>query len=228
MNVYILGYMLIALGIIITVSANIYVKSVYKKYIAITNSRKMTGFDVARKILDKNSLSAVHVVEVPGQLTDHYDPSRKVVRLSSSVFHEESISSMAIAAHEVGHALQDKDAYAFMRFRSALVPFVNLVSRVGYIAIIIGIIFGMSDIIYVAIGMELAILLFNLVTLPVEFDASSRALKELSSLGIARAEDSKACSKVLRAAALTYVASLVTVLLQLLRLVLISGGRRRD
>ena len=227
-DTYLFGYLLIFLGIIITISANIFVKSIYRKYIKINNSSKMTGFDVARKILDKNNLSMVHVVEVPGELSDHYDPARKVVRLSASVFHEETISSMAIAAHEVGHALQDDDAYAFMRFRSAMVPFVNFTSRIGYIAILIGFLFGIADIIYVAIGMELAVLLFNLVTLPVEFNASKRALKELKELSIARTEDIGGCSKVLKAAALTYVASLITVLLQLLRLLLIARGRHRD
>ena len=228
MDTYIIGYGLIFLGIIISVLANVFVKVTYKKYIEVSNSGRLTGFDVARKILDSNGLNDVHIVETSGLLSDHYDPTRKVVRLSSSIFHEESISSLAVAAHEVGHALQDKDNYMFMRIRSLLVPFVNFISRAGYISILIGLIFGMRDIIYIAIAMELAVLLFNLVTLPVEFNASSRALKQLKKLSIARSEDLNGAKKVLFAAALTYVASLVTVLLQLLRLLLIAGGRRRD
>ena len=228
MDTYIIGYILIFLGIIITVLANIFVKSVYRKYMAINNKRGLTGFDVARKILDKNNLKDIHIVEVPGELSDHYDPNRKVVRLSTSIFHEETISSIAVAAHEVGHALQDKDGYLFMRFRSFLVPFVNLISRVGYIAIIIGFLFGIGDVIYLAIGMELAVLLFNLITLPVEFNASSRALKQLQELALTDSDSLRGAKKVLAAAALTYVASLVTILLQLLRLVLIARGRNRD
>ena len=179
MDVYIIGYILIFLGIIISVIANLFVKITYKKYLNFENSKGLTGFDVARKILDKNNLQDIHIVEVRGYLTDHYDPNRKVVRLSSEVFHENSIASVAVAAHEVGHALQDANNYWFMKFRSFLVPFVNFISRAGYFAILIGIIFGYGSVIYIAIAMELATLLFQIVTLPVEFNASKRALLKI-------------------------------------------------
>lgn len=228
MDVYVIGYFLVILGIIISVFADLFIRITYKKYGKIQNSKGLTGFDTARKILDKNGLNDVHVVEVRGFLTDHYDPNRKVVRLSEGVFHDDAIASVAVSAHEVGHAIQDKENYFFMRFRSLLVPFVNFVSKAGYFAILIGIIFGYGNVIYLAIGMELAVLLFQLVTLPVELNASHRALKEVKNYGLATEEDLKGIRKVLIAAAFTYVASLVTILLQLLRLVLIAGNRNRD
>ena len=177
-----------------------------------------------------DGLYEVHVVEVRGFLTDHYDPNRKVVRLSSNVFHEESIASIAVAAHEVGHAIQDKENYLFMRFRSFLVPFVNFVSRAGYFAILIGFLFSYMNVIYIAIAMELAVLLFQIVTIPVEFNASRRAVKQLMKENLVLENSSDMCGakKVLVAAAFTYVASLVTILLQLLRLILLAGNRNRD
>lgn len=228
MGVYTFGYILIGIGVLISIGASLLVKSVYKKYSEVSNSKNLTGFDVARKILDFNGLRDVHIVEVGGELTDHYDPNRKVVRLSTMNFHEASISSVAVAAHECGHAIQDKTGYVFMRFRSFLVPFVNLVSRVGYFAVFIGLIFGYRDIIYLAIGMELAVLLFHLITLPVEFNASRRALKEIDRLNLVSSSEHRGAKNVLFAAALTYVASLITIVLQLLRLLLIARGRRRD
>lgn len=228
MDVYIIGYILIFLGIIISVIANLFVKITYKKYLNFENSKGLTGFDVARKILDKNNLQDIHVVEVRGYLTDHYDPNRKVVRLSSEVFHENSIASLAVAAHEVGHALQDANNYWFMKFRSFLVPFVNFISRAGYFAILIGIIFGYGSVIYIAIAMELATLLFQIVTLPVEFNASKRALLKIREYNLVTDDEYKGTKSVLFAAAFTYVASLVTILLQLLRLLLIAGSRRDD
>lgn len=228
MDVYIIGYILIFLGIIISVIANLFVKITYKKYLNFENSKGLTGFDVARKILDKNNLQDIHVVEVRGYLTDHYDPNRKVVRLSSEVFHENSIASVAVAAHEVGHALQDANNYWFMKFRSFLVPFVNFISRAGYFAILIGIIFGYGSVIYIAIAMELATLLFQIVTLPVEFNASKRALLKIREYNLVTDDEYNGTRSVLFAAAFTYVASLVTILLQILRLLLIVGSRRDD
>ena len=135
----------------------------------------MTGFEVARKILDENGLENIHIVEIKGNLTDHYDPSRKVVRLSTEIFNGSSIASTSVAAHECGHAIQDKDNYNFMRIRSKLVPIVNLSSKLGYLAIFIGFIFSLFDLAIFGIVLLLAMLLFELVTLPVEFDASKRA-----------------------------------------------------
>ena len=228
MSTYAIGYILIGIGILLSSLASLLVRATYKKYSEIGSIKKLTGFDTARKILDSNGLNDVHIVEVKGNLTDHYDPIRKVVRLSTLNFHEESIASIAVAAHECGHAIQDKNKYLFMKIRSSLVPFVNFVSRAGYFAILIGLFLGRANIIYIAIGMELATLLFHLVTLPVEFNASYRALKQIESLNLVTSDEYKGAKKVLTAAALTYVASMITIVLQLLRLLLIAGGRNRD
>jgi len=158
-------------------------------------------------------------------LTDHYDPRRKVVRLSTDVYHKESISSVAVAAHECGHAIQDKDNYTFMRIRAALVPFVNFSSYAGYIAIVIGVIAGLTNLIWLGIMFEVVILLFQLVTLPVEIDASKRALRELESMGTLNSEELQNGKMVLISAAMTYVAGVATALLELLRLILIYGKR---
>lgn len=228
MDYYILSNLCIILGIILTLGAQIGINMAMKKYKAIKNSKKITGFEVARKILDSNGLSDVHVVETGGILSDHYDPSRKVVRLSHDVFHGESVASVAVASHECGHALQDKDNYSFMRFRSFLVPFVNFSSKFGYIAIVIGLIFGLMDLAWVGIALELIILLFQLITLPVEFDASKRAGVEIKKYNLVTNTEAKGAKSMLRAAAFTYVASVCTNLLQILRLVLIVAGNDRD
>lgn len=228
MDYYVLSNLCIILGIVLTLGAQIGVNMAMKKYKAVKNSKKITGFEVARKILDSNGLNDVHVVETEGILSDHYDPSRKVVRLSHDVFHGESVASVAVASHECGHALQDKDNYSFMRFRSFLVPFVNFSSKFGYIAIVIGLIFGLMDLAWVGIALELIILLFQLVTLPVEFDASKRAGVEIKKYNLVTNTEAKGAKSMLRAAAFTYVASVCTNLLQILRLVLIVAGNDRD
>ena len=188
----------------------------------------MTGQEVARKILDENGLKEVYVTEVRGNLTDHYDPGRKVIRLSTDIFHGTTIASASVAAHEVGHALQDKENYSFMKFRSMMFPLVNISSYGGYFAIIIGIIFGIIDLIWLGIALEIIILLFQLVTLPVEFNASSRAKEKLKQYDLLDSNELEGSSKMLRAAALTYVASVITTLLQVLRLVIMFTGRRND
>lgn len=228
MDYYLLGNLCIIVGIIITLAAQIGVNVTIKHHKQIKNKKGFTGFDVARKILDQNGLQSVHVVETEGVLSDHYDPSRKVVRLSHDIFHGDSVSALAVAAHECGHAIQDKENYTFMRFRSFLVPFVNLSSRFGYFAILIGLIFGLMDLAWVGIALELVILLFQLVTLPVEINASKRARIQIESLSMADKKEVSGVRKVLTAAAFTYVASLLTNLLQILRLVLIVAGNDRD
>lgn len=228
MGYYELGIWCILLGVIITIAAQIGVSVSTKKYKAIKNVKGLTGFDVARKILDSNGLNDVHVVEIGGILSDHYDPSRKVVRLSHDIFHGDSVASIAVASHECGHALQDKDNYSFMRFRSFLVPFVNFSSKFGYFAILIGLIFGFTDLAWIGIALELVILLFQLITLPVEFNASKRAGVEIKKYNLVTKEEAKGAKNVLTAAAFTYVASVATNLLQILRLVLIVAGNDRD
>ena len=213
------------LGFIIVLWAQYNVTSNYKKYLKHSVKSRLTGQEVARKILDANGLKNVHVVETKGELTDHYDPSRKVVRLSSAIFHEESISSIGVAAHECGHAIQDKEGYTFMRIRSALVPFVNLVSYLGYFGLVISILAGLTGYLKISILILAVTILFQLVTLPVEFDASKRAKEQLISLGLIDKTEHEQVSQVLFAAALTYVASLISNLLQLLRLVIILNDR---
>ncbi|MDR4888696.1 Zn-dependent protease [Bacillus sp. HNG] len=217
-----------ALIIIIPIYAQIKVKSAYKKYSQIPSSSGMTGAEVARRILDQNGLYDVRIEETPGLLSDHYDPRSKVVRLSTNNYYGNSIAGAAVAAHEVGHAIQDQQDYAFLRFRHALVPVANIGSNFSWILIIAGIIFTMSNLILVGIIFMAAAVLFQLVTLPVEFNASSRAMNEIVSAGVIRNDEERETKKVLNAAALTYVAAAAVAVLELLRLILIYTGMTRE
>ena len=228
MDNYYISQLLIFAGIAISLCAQIYVSSSYKKYKKISSKKGLSGFEVAQKILENNGLDNIYVTEVRGTLSDHYDPNRKVIRLSTEVFHGDSIASASVAAHEVGHAIQDKEGYSFMRFRALMFPLVRISSYGGYIAILIGFIFGLLDLIWLGIAMEIIILLFQLITLPVEFDASNRAKKELKKLNILTEKELNSSSSMLTAAALTYVASVLTTMLQILRLILLVNGRRRN
>lgn len=212
-------------GIIITLGAQLFVTSVYNKYKKIGNKKGLTGFEVARKILDKNGLSNIHVVETKGVLSDHYDPSRKVVRLSTDIFHGDSIASISVAAHEVGHAIQHKNNYLFIKIRGILFPIVNIGSKLGYFAIIIGLFAGLTDLLWLGIISLIILLVFELVTLPVEFDASRRAKAELKKEKLIENDEIEKSSNMLNAAALTYVAALITTLLEIARLVLIARDR---
>lgn len=214
-------YLLFFISFAITLVAQILVSARYSKYSKILNSKGMTGFDVAKKILEKNGLGDIYVVETKGYLSDHYDPGHNVIRLSHGVFHGESLSAAAIAAHEVGHAIQKKQGNFFMKIRSFIFPIVNFSSKFGYIAILIGLIFGYMRLFYLGIFMLFVILFFQLVTLPVEFDASRKAMANLEKYNILLADEKRGARKVLVAAALTYVASLVTTLLEILRLLLV-------
>ena len=226
MDSYLINYGLIILGFIITLMAQIYVSSSYSKYKIVKHKNRMTGFEVARKILDENGLQDIHIVEIKGNLTDHYDPSRKVVRLSSDIFNGSSIASTSVAAHECGHAIQDKEDYKFMKMRSKLVPIVNLSSKLGYFAIFIGFIFGLLDLVIFGIVLLISILLFELITLPVEFDASNKAGKQINKLKLLEGKEKSQSKTMLNAAALTYVASVITTILQILRLFLIASNRK--
>ena len=214
---------LMVISIIITLAAQSYVSNSYRKYKRIKTKSNLSGAETARKILDNNGLENVHVVETKGMLSDHYDPKRKVVRLSSDIFHKENIASVAVAAHEVGHAIQDKVGYNFMKIRSILVPIVNVGSNLGYGAIFIGFIMGLSDLVWVGIVMLMILLFFQLITLPVELDASRRANIELNK--IIDKKEIKMTKSMLNAAAMTYVAALATTLLQILRLILMANRR---
>lgn len=218
-------YILVLIGFLITLIAQIFVNSSYKKYKKVNTKSGLQGFEVARRILDMNGLHNVDVVETKGELTDHYDPTRKVVRLSTDIFHGATVASSSVAAHECGHAVQDKEGYFFLRLRASLVPVVNISSKVGYFAIVIGLLFGALNLAWLGIFLELAILFFQLITLPVEFDASRRAAEFLKKEALIEAREQSGSKKMLNAAALTYVASLVATLLQVLRLVLIVSSR---
>lgn len=221
------GYLIyIALLLIIPIWAQMKVKSAYSKYSKIGTSSQMTGADVARKVLNDNGLFDVRIEEVRGQLSDHYDPREKVVRLSSDNYHGTSMASSAIAAHEVGHAIQDAEDYAFLRFRHALVPVASFGSNISYFLIFAGFIFGMLKLALVGIVFMSVAVLFQLVTLPVEFDASSRAMTQLVSTGIIRNDEERETKKVLDAAALTYVAAALVALLELVRFVLMFLASR--
>ena len=219
-------YMLLFISIAITLIAQILVSVRYSKYSKVNNGKGITGVEVAQSILKANGMDNVYVVETRGYLSDHFDPGQNVVRLSHDVFHGTSLSSAAIAAHEVGHAIQYKEGNFFMKLRRFIFPVVNLCSKFGYLAIFIGLIFGSLDLFYIGIVMLFAILFFQLVTLPVEFDASQRALVNLEKYNLLLKDERAGARKVLSAAALTYVAALVTTLLEIARLLLMVAGNR--
>ena len=224
---YFIYYGLTIVALLISGGASLFIKLTYNSNSKINNSKGILGKDAARKILDKNGLSNVDVESTSGYLSDHYDPTTKKVNLSSTNFGEASIAAVAVAAHECGHAIQDKVGFLLMRIRHALVPVVNLCSYAGYIAIAVGCLFSLLNLVWIGIIAEGAILLFQLVTLPVEIDASRRALKEIKSMGILESREYRRGKRVLIAAALTYVAGVLSALIQILRLLLMFT-RRRD
>lgn len=205
--------------------AQLKVMSSYNKYKKVENKMNITGQEVAQKILSNNGLSNVYVVETEGNLSDHYDPTRKVVRLSKDIFHGTSIAAMSIAAHEVGHAIQDKDGYFFMRVRSMIFPVVNIATQFSYIVLVIGIILGALDLVYLGIALTAMGLIFQIVTLPVEFDASRRAKIELEKTYNIEKTEQKGVARMLSAAAMTYVAGVLASALNILRLLMMV---RRD
>ena len=219
-------YLPIILGLIITSGAQLLIKIAYNNYSQIKNKKNLTGFDVARQILDKNDLKDILILETEGTLTDHYDPTKKVIKLSPNIYHGNTISSTSVAAHECGHAIQDKESYKPMRIRSTIVPTVNLTTKIGYIVIVIGFLFDYR-LVWIGTALLLAMLLFQIITLPVEFNASSRALKQIDNLNLLTTDEQKGAKKVLTAAALTYVASVLTTLLTILRYALMARSRRR-
>ncbi|KXA37346.1 putative neutral zinc metallopeptidase [Staphylococcus lugdunensis] len=204
------------------------VKSNYEKYSQVRSTSGKTGREVAEEILHANGIYDVEVVRGEGFLTDHYDPKKKVVCLSPANFDRPSVAGTAIAAHEVGHAIQHAQGYAFLRFRTALVPFANIGSSLSYMLVLLGIVlttlgsaFG-STALWVGAGLMSLAVLFSIVTLPVEFDASSRAMKQIQSLNIVNEKEYKHAKKVLSAAAMTYVAATATAVAELVRLILIA------
>lgn len=216
---------LVIIIIALPLLASIFVRSTYNKYVKTEIDSKLTGFEVARKILDKNGLKDIHIVKISGSMSDHYDPKRKVVRLSNEVFNGTSVASVSIAAHEVGHALQDKDKYIYMNIRSFIFPVVKFTSSIAYYVILIGFLLEILSlaklgIIFVSLG-----LIFQIITLPVEFNASNRAKKELKDIKTLTESEISGSEEMLLSAALTYVAGVLASALQILRLILSVSNR---
>lgn len=222
-------YILVLVGAVLCVAASAKLNSTYHKYAGIRCMSGITGAEAAARILHNAGIRDVRIERVRGELTDHYDPKNKVLRLSDSTYGAVSVAAIGVAAHECGHAVQHKQGYAPLKLRSALVPAANIGSRLGIPLILLGVLLGLnSTLVQVGIWVFALAVLFQVVTLPVEFNASSRALVMLQDCGITGGQETAYCKKVLGAAALTYVAGAASSILQLLRLVLLFGGNRRD
>ena len=223
-------YILIIIAAIISLIAQWRVNSAFSKYSRVASMSGMTGAQAARVILQSNGINDVSVQRISGKLTDHYNPSTKVLNLSESVYGSTSVAAIGVAAHECGHAIQHARGYFPLSLRTALVPVANIGSQLSWVFIIVGAILSFNQtLITIGIIMFSAAVLFQLVTLPVEFNASARALEQLESNGILYRDEVSQTRKVLSAAALTYVAAAATAILQLLRLIILFGGRgRRD
>lgn len=221
-------YILVLIGAVLCLFAQAKVSSTYNKYAKVRSRSGMTGAQAAQRILELSGIYDVRIEQVGGSLTDHYDPANKVLRLSDSTYGSTSIAAIGVAAHECGHAVQHDKGYAPLKFRTALVPAANIGSRLGIPLILLGAILGMNQmLIQIGIWVFALAVLFQLVTLPVEFNASNRALAMLGGYGLMEQDETKGCRKVLGAAALTYVAAAASSILQLLRLVLLFGNNRR-
>ena len=229
---YYLSFLILIPGTLLSLWAQNNIKSTYRRYAQVRSQMGMTGSQVAQTILNNMGITDVKVEAVRGELTDHYDPSAKAVRLSQGIYNSDSLAAAAVAAHECGHVLQDKKDYKFMNFRAALVPAANLGSKFAPMLVMGGIFLsalGTISIafIYIGIALFLGVIAFHVITLPVEFDASRRALKLIGELNILQGEEHKGAKAVLDAAAWTYVATAFASLLQLAQYLLILNSRRR-
>ena len=224
-------YVLVLIGVILSLIASSRVKSTFAKYSQMRNTRGMTGAEAAQRVLQAAGIYDVRIEHVRGDLSDHYDPRSKVLRLSDSVYGQTSVAAVGVAAHECGHAIQHARGYAPLKLRSTLVPIANFGSQIAWPLILIGLLFnGNSSTMFINLGIIafLGAVLFHLITLPVEFNASSRAIRMIADTGLMQGQEIVEAKKVLSAAALTYVASAATAILQLLRILILTGGRRRD
>lgn len=221
-------YILVLIGALLSMWASARVNSTFQKYSRVRSKTGMTGAEAARRILNSQGIYDVQVQAVSGQLSDHYDPRTKTVNLSESVYAQPSVAAIGVAAHECGHAIQDNVGYAPLRLRAAFVPVANFGSKLSWPLILIGLILGATPFIQLGIWMFVLALLFQVITLPVEFNASHRAVNLLDDMGILSGDEVSHTRKVLGAAALTYVAAVAASLLQLLRLLILFGGRRRN
>lgn len=218
---------LILAALVITTIAHLYLKIVYAKYKKIDVISNYTGYDVATKILEANDLDHISVGRVSGELADHYNNRRQVINLSREIYDGTSIASCAVAAHECGHAIQYKEGYLPIKIRNFLVPFINIGSYIGYIIIGISLASSFTKLFTLGIVLICLSLVFQLLTLPVEFDASRRGNKILIEMGIVDSSEQKGTKSVLRAAAMTYVAGVISSLIQVLRLIMLFTGRGR-
>lgn len=219
-------YILVIIGAVISAIASFNVKRNFKKYSKVLNARGLTAEAVAQMILRQAGINDVRIENIHGNLTDHYSPKEKVLRLSDSVYGSTSVAAIGVAAHECGHAIQHQVNYFPLHLRSVSVPVANIGSKLSWPVIIIGLIFGLTPLTRIGIALFTLVVAFQLITLPVEFNASRRAIKILEGSNILVGEELTGATKVLKAAALTYVAALLTSILQLLRLILISNRRR--
>lgn len=217
--------LLMLIGFIISLASQLYIKAVFKKYSEVGNKNNLSGLEVARRILDSNNLGDINIFQVRGSLTDHYNPTNKTLGLSESVYGLRSIAAVAVAAHECGHAIQHEKGYIPLKIRSALVPVVQISSSSSWYLILIGMIMSIPKLVDIGILLFVATLVFQIVTLPVEFDASRRAIVKLEEYGLIDQEEVNSCRSVLIAAALTYVAAVAVSMLNLLRLL---GLRNRN
>ena len=219
---------LVYIGVILTMWASSRVNTTFRRYAKVRSMTGMTGAEAAKKLLHSQGIYDVTVQSVRGQLTDHYDPRTKTVNLSEYVYGETSVAALGVAAHECGHAIQDNVGYFPLRLRAAFVPVANLGSKLSMPLILVGILIGLTPFVEIGIWMFVLAVLFQVITLPVEFNASSRAVKLLDDVGILQGQEVDETRKVLGAAALTYVAAVAASVLQLLRLIMIFGRRRGD
>ncbi len=222
-------YLILLPAILLALYAQTKVKNTYAKFSRVSNRRGMTGAEAARRILDRNGLSGVRIERIAGNLTDHYDPRSNVVRLSQEVYDSSSIAAVGVAAHEVGHALQHNTGYYPIKLRNTVLPVAQIGSAIALPLVILGIIISAFEVLIpVGIILYAAVVAFQLVTLPVELNASRRALNTVYEVGFLDAEETAGAKKVLSAAALTYIAAAASAILQLLRLVLLAGNSRRS
>lgn len=219
---------LVLIGATLSMWASSRVNSTFARYSRVRSMTGLTGAEAARRILNSQGIFDVTVQSVRGSLTDHYDPRTKTVNLSEAVYGQTSVAAIGVAAHECGHAIQDNVGYTPLRLRAAFVPVANLGSRLSWPLILLGLVIGLTPFIEIGIWMFVLAVLFQLITLPVEFNASSRAVRLLDQIGILQGQEVSATEKVLGAAALTYVAAAAASILQLLRLIILFGGRRRN
>lgn len=226
--VYLIASLIMIPGILIASWAQMKISHAYHKYSMVQSKQKLTGEQVARIILSKNGLAHIAVQHVNGELSDHYDPSQKVVRLSDNVFSSTSLAAVAVAAHECGHAIQDSVAYKPMRWRSAVAPVASASTQISWIILFAGVILGLYDFAMFGAILFGAVVVFQLVTLPVEVNASARALDILQTENILDTDEIPGAKSVLSAAAMTYVAALVTAILSMVRLVIMALLYRRN